>query len=314
MQRGDHELMGALFRLHGAQVGDDADRASARQAQTFARITALAMTDRGDEIELVDKRTRRLFKDDQHAFRRTGNLRRATGTRQTHFRRVVVAHHGGIDIAVIATGGMAPYSSQIVPSGPLPAGAAFSVIVTDDNGCVETISGTIPTPPAQLTASATHTNETISGLNNGTALAQATGGQMPYQFLWSNNATTAAVSNLAPGNYTCTIEDANGCQQVVSVTILPGTSSASELPGLRSLRLSPNPTSGMFELAIALDNPLSIQVELLDVTGRILTKTNEETVLERTWQFDLGFAPAGTYYCKVKSENGTALMRLVKVD
>lgn len=226
----------------------------------------------------------------------------------------VIDCDGGIDIAVIATGGMAPYSSQIVPSGPLPAGAAFSVIVTDDNGCVETISGTIPTPPAQLTASATHTNETISGLNNGTALAQATGGQMPYQFLWSNNATTAAVSNLAPGNYTCTIEDANGCQQVVSVTILPGTSSASELPGLRSLRLSPNPTSGMFELAIALDNPLSIQVELLDVTGRILTKTNEETVLERTWQFDLGFAPAGTYYCKVKSENGTALMRLVKVD
>jgi hypothetical protein len=221
---------------------------------------------------------------------------------------------GTIGISVIASGGVGPYSTQVVPSGPLPSGAAFSVIVTDANGCVETISGTIPNAPAPMTATAMHTNETVLGLNNGTALAQATGGTLPYTYLWSNNATTASINNLAPGIYTCTIEDANGCQETVSVTILAGTSGTDELPGLRNLRLSPNPTSGQFELSIALDNPLSIQVELLDVMGRILTQTKREMVLERTWQFDLGFAPAGVYYCKIKVEGGTAVMRIVKVD
>ncbi|MCY1429335.1 hypothetical protein D9M71_452490 [compost metagenome] len=57
------------------------------------------MADRGNEIEFVDKGARRLLEDDQHALGGTGNLRRATCTRQTDFRRVVITHDGGVDVA-----------------------------------------------------------------------------------------------------------------------------------------------------------------------------------------------------------------------
>src|SRR3546814_13140091 len=51
VQRGDHELMAAGFRLHDAQVGDDTDRACARQTQAFTGVPAFTVTDRGDEIQ-----------------------------------------------------------------------------------------------------------------------------------------------------------------------------------------------------------------------------------------------------------------------
>lgn len=57
------------------------------------------MTDRGDEVQLVDERARRLLENDQHRLGRTGNLRRSTGTWQTNFGVVIIADHGGVDVA-----------------------------------------------------------------------------------------------------------------------------------------------------------------------------------------------------------------------
>ncbi|MCC6726557.1 MAG: T9SS type A sorting domain-containing protein [Saprospiraceae bacterium] len=222
--------------------------------------------------------------------------------------------NGSVSIAVTATGGVAPYQFQTIPAGPLPSGATFTVIATDFNGCVETISGNIPALPAILTATANHTDETVLGQHNGTATAQATGGTPPYQFKWSNNATTATINNLAPGTYTCTVTDGSGCTSTVSVTVLEGTNGTADLPGLRDLRLSPNPTSGHFTLSIALENPLAVQVELLDAMGRVLSETKPVLVTEKTWQFDLGFAPAGVYYCKVQAEGNMQVLRVVKMD
>ena len=45
------------------------------------------------------------------------------------------------------------------------------------------------------------------GLNNGSVIASASGGIPPYTFSWSNGATTASISDLAPGDYTVTVTD-----------------------------------------------------------------------------------------------------------
>ncbi len=47
------------------------------------------------------------------------------------------------------------------------------------------------------------------GANNGTASANVSGGTGPYTYLWSNAATTASISNLAPGTYSVTVTDAS---------------------------------------------------------------------------------------------------------
>lgn len=49
------------------------------------------------------------------------------------------------------------------------------------------------------------------GSPDGTAAASVSGGTTPYTYLWSNSATTASITGLAPGNYLVTVTDANNC-------------------------------------------------------------------------------------------------------
>ena len=110
--------------------------------------------------------------------------------------------------------GLAPSASQT----GLVAGT-YTVTVTDQNGC-QSIASTTITQPALLTvvASPTATNCTDP---NGSAIATVTGGTAPYTYQWNdtNNQTTQTAENLAPGNYTVIVTDANQCGQAANVTI-----------------------------------------------------------------------------------------------
>jgi hypothetical protein len=55
-----------------------------------------------------------------------------------------------------------------------------------------------------------------------------------------------------------------------------------------------------------------VKVELLDVAGRILSETNTEYVLEKTWQLDLSASPAGVYFCKITADGKVAVVKLAK--
>ena len=103
------------------------------------------------------------------------------------------------------------------PISNLPAGT-FTGTVTDANGCFETISFTV-TQPDELIANATSTDETAANANDGTATASPTGGIGTFNYLWSNGAITASISNLAPGTYTVTTTDANNCESTESVDV-----------------------------------------------------------------------------------------------
>ncbi len=96
--------------------------------------------------------------------------------------------------------------------------AAYSITVTDANGCSTTRSITL-TEPTALVTSSTATNITCNGLNNGSMNLTVSGGVTPYTFAWSNAATTQNISALAPGTYTATITDANNCTKTQTKTI-----------------------------------------------------------------------------------------------
>jgi SprB repeat/HYR domain/Secretion system C-terminal sorting domain len=114
-----------------------------------------------------------------------------------------------------ASGGSTTYSyiwsngSQTATINNLSAGV-YSVTVTDTEGCSKTSSGTV-TQPGPLVANVSATGQTQVGLNNGTATVTPTGGTAPFTVIWSNNATTLTISNLAPGAYTVTVTDNKGC-------------------------------------------------------------------------------------------------------
>ncbi len=95
----------------------------------------------------------------------------------------------------------------------------YTVTVTDANGCSDTSSTIIIEPATLLAASVVDSNVTCNGSSDGGATASATGGTMPYTYLWSNSATTASITGVMAGTYTVTVIDANGCTNSSSATI-----------------------------------------------------------------------------------------------
>ncbi|WP_410503566.1 hypothetical protein, partial [Flavobacterium sp. Root901] len=138
-----------------------------------------------------------------------------------------VSCNGGTNgtATVSVTGGTGAYTYSWSPAGGTAATASglaagtYTVTITDANSCIATQSVTI-TEPAVLTATASQTDITCNGLNNGTAAITAAGGTAPYTYSWSPSGGTAATATgLSTGTYTATITDANGCIATQSVTI-----------------------------------------------------------------------------------------------
>ncbi len=107
--------------------------------------------------------------------------------------------------------------SNTATASNLSAGS-YSVSVTDGEGCGQTKVVTIA-QPTELVPNATTTAQSAPGVNNGSATANPAGGAGNYTYQWSNGAATQTISDLAPGNYTVIVTDANGCQKTQTVTV-----------------------------------------------------------------------------------------------
>ncbi|HIL66311.1 MAG TPA: hypothetical protein EYG43_00300, partial [Flavobacteriales bacterium] len=95
----------------------------------------------------------------------------------------------------------------------------YSVIVTDTNGCVDTSTSVTMTQPDSLyITSITSTDVLCNGGNDGTATVTATGGVLPYSYLWSTGDTTQ-IANMSAGNYSVDVTDFNGCLVNASIIV-----------------------------------------------------------------------------------------------
>ncbi|MET0635357.1 MAG: SprB repeat-containing protein, partial [Chitinophagaceae bacterium] len=125
---------------------------------------------------------------------------------------------------VVLTGGSGVYSYLWTASGNtsdfeeyLSAGV-YECEISDGAGCTMIQSFEI-TQPDQLVAVPSFTDITCAGLNNGAASVSLTGGTGPFNYFWDNNQYTDVITGLAPGNYSCYITDAGGCESFAQVTI-----------------------------------------------------------------------------------------------
>jgi hypothetical protein len=123
-----------------------------------------------------------------------------------------------------STGGTTPYTylwsnaASTAGISSLPAGT-YTITVTDANACTDVQNITI-TEPALLVASVVvDSNVSCNGLLDGGATASASGGTMPYTYLWSNSATTASITGVAAGSYSVSITDDHGCTASNSLVI-----------------------------------------------------------------------------------------------
>ena len=117
--------------------------------------------------------------------------------------------NGNIDFAI--TGGTAPYSylwntSATTKSIANLTSGAYSVAITDANGCTLSQSYTLTQPVAALTASAVATSANCVG-GTGSINLTVSGGTTSYTYLWSNAQTTEDITSLTSGTYDVTVTD-----------------------------------------------------------------------------------------------------------
>ncbi len=145
-------------------------------------------------------------------------------------------------ISLSATGGFAPYTYSI-DGGATQANGNFngltegthSIVVTDVAGCATTVSGDVPVVE-QVVSNVTVTSDVLCfGGTEGAFTMSAIGGTAPYTYSTDgvNYLPDNIVSGLAAGDYTFTVQDANGCMAAQnSTTILQ--------PDVVSIALSPD--------------------------------------------------------------------------
>lgn len=105
----------------------------------------------------------------------------------------------------------------------IPAGS-YTLMVTDQNGCVATANYVVTEPLLSLQANITSIDVACYGDATGSATINAVGGTGVYTYLWNTGATTQIINGLSAGNYFVTVTDANFCTTTASVSISEPTS------------------------------------------------------------------------------------------
>lgn len=100
-------------------------------------------------------------------------------------------------------------------------GGNYDVVVTDANGCADTVPVFIFNQPGVVASMGAITPVSCFGGNNGDATGIFSGGNGPYTYNWNTTPaqTTPNATGLTAGNYVVTVTDADGCTSTANATV-----------------------------------------------------------------------------------------------
>ncbi|MHA3788400.1 T9SS type A sorting domain-containing protein [Flavobacterium hauense] len=130
-----------------------------------------------------------------------------------------------VDVA----GGTLPYTylwnnGQVTATATQLTAGAYTVVVTDANGCQVNVSVILTQPAAPLHLTASQVNVDCASDADGSITINATGGTAPYTYAWTPAvSTTNFADNLAVGNYNVVVTDTNGCSDIRYLSIMAPT-------------------------------------------------------------------------------------------
>lgn len=211
--------------------------------------------------------------------------------------------------AVLAVSGGTPayvftWGNSVVPAA-LVAGT-YDVTVSDSHQC--TVSETVTITQPDEIQFATASTDATAGENNGSiTVSNVSGGSAPYSYQWNTGDTTNPFVNLAPGSFTVSVTDNNGCVKTASVVV--GQTTGIENPKVaQSFQLYPNPTSGKIILAVNEVLP-ETNIGLRNMLGQLLLSAN---VTATQTALDLSYLPSGVYFMELyKGETVKSTLRFV---
>lgn len=127
-------------------------------------------------------------------------------------------------LTIAASGGFGGYTyswnTGATSSSVVVGAGSYCATVTDGGGCTTSACASVTQNPLLIVN--VPTPPVVCNGSTSTASAFVSGGQAPYNYLWSNGQPTQSITAMA-GNYTVTVTDAIGCSTSASITISQAT-------------------------------------------------------------------------------------------
>ncbi|MBN4062354.1 T9SS type A sorting domain-containing protein, partial [Bacteroidales bacterium AH-315-I05] len=226
---------------------------------------------------------------------------------------------GASDGTATATGsgGTSPYTytwsnsatTQTI-SGLSPG--IYMVTLTDANGCTGNGVAVVNLAGCTLTVTASSTDETVAGANDGTATATAANGTTPYSYDWIGVDTTQTITDLAPGVYNVVVTDTAGCLATASVTINAGAVGIADKT-IESITLSvyPNPAKEYLNINLVLGKEDVFKIDIVNNIGQRVHFISGVKSSQFTDVINTSDWTSGLYFIMVQTPNAVKVEKLV---
>ncbi len=190
----------------------------------------------------------------------------------------------------------------------LGAGMYYVTVIDTDNSCEFQTSYEIENE-AEFNIQSFVTQASCYSCNDGEIEVIAYGGGgSSYEYEWSNGENSATISNLLPGDYTCTITDTEwGCIQILDFTVGFFTKINDEY--ILDFEIYPNPTDDIVFVKINNQTTKS-ELFIFNILGEIImrkTLDNYQTIQH----FDVSSFDPGIYIFSLRNNNKDNRYKLI---
>ncbi len=138
-------------------------------------------------------------------------------------------------------------------------------------------------------------------------IGEAVGDPSLYIFEWSNGSEDQNLIGVPDvPNYEVTVSDPTGCTDSFVISNVSTTDPAS----VKSLTLTPNPTTGLLNLNMTLEKSANVQVEVFNALGQLIETIQAGNTASLSRNIDLSSAATGLYTVRITMDNDTAVRRI----
>jgi hypothetical protein len=210
------------------------------------------------------------------------------------FTALLLPSGGTVDYTYLWDDGNTDIENSLIAPGP------WSWTVTDNQGCSQSgiieavISDTIDISLQPTAETEMESNGAIETIING--------GAAPFTFQWEDEAgnpmgSTSFLSDIPAGLYCLTVTDSDDCM-ATSCVVVDRVTQVIDHSAYSSIQISPNPTSGMLNVAFDFSKRESATLILIDINGQKILQS-ETRAGWKTVELDMRAYPVGVYLLKI---------------
>ncbi len=164
--------------------------------------------------------------------------------------------------------------------------------------------------PAEMFIQGASINDDYDSEGVGSIDIDFVGGIAPYEYEWSNGATTEDITDLNEGEYTIVITDANGCEFSQTFEVMNELPSDLDELGLTDLAVYPNPVSTELTITASSLTAMERTIEIVDLQGQLVFKQQLKENINLVINTEMW--TAGLYMLKVSNASTSFSERIIK--